>query len=131
MNKLLLSSILICLLGCNSAESDPMIDGDSADQPGAVLYLLGWEVQTITGWHEENFPGNLPENCIDSDGFREILELRDSGQLYDPRDVKALLITRDGKKYYIDYSGDVRSGQTYYKINVEQFLELASIHANC
>jgi hypothetical protein len=105
--------VLVCLMigGC----SKPSVGNN------LTVYHVGFNVDTITGFHESNFPKAGCKGKINEQIFLSLIGSITNDVHYRNDDVKSLIISPNMGKYYIDYYGNVRNGNNFYKIDTEKF----------
>jgi hypothetical protein len=108
-------------IACNqSADTDRHVGTNGA--VNTAVYLIGWNVETITGRHEFDFPGNIRPSCVNDLGFVNLLVESIGDHFYDSQHVKAKIVTQSGVIYYVDFRGVVRSGSQIFTIDRMKFL---------
>ena len=88
----------------------------------AVIYFYGFEVERITGIHEEEIEELGCAFSAESKAIASALKAVESGNSdYDRRDVRAK-IEMLGRSYFVDRTGAVRQGDNYFELDKVQFV---------
>ena len=100
-----------------------MIGGCSSPSLGQALtvYHVGFDVDTITGFHESEFPKYGCKGKINERVFLSILGSKIKNVNYRSDDVKSMVVSPESGSYYIDFYGTVRHGVEYFRINKNKF----------
>ena len=97
----------------------------------AVIHYYGFEIERITGIHEEEIEELGCAYSADSDSIESALTEVDSQTVnYDRRDVRAK-ITMRGRSYYVDRAGIARHGDSYFKLDKAQFIASITLVGPC
>jgi hypothetical protein len=92
----------------------------SANARNMKVYYVGFDVDTITGYHESDLPKVGCKAEIDENVFKNLLK-HSTNAKYNSNDVKAMVQENDGGSYFIDYYGVVHHGREFYVINKKDF----------
>jgi hypothetical protein len=96
-----------------------------------VVYHVGFDVDTITGYHEADFPRAGCRGAIDEKTFKSLLRRPVRPVKYLSDDVKAMVIAGKGEIYYLDYGGVTRLGSHVYTIDKSRFEKAIKYAAKC
>lgn len=100
-------------------------------RPKAVIYYYGFEIERITGIHEEEIEKLGCVYSAGSDSIESALTRADKGDArYDRRDVRAK-IEMHGKSYFVDRDGVTRQGDQYFQLDKALFVEAIELVALC
>lgn len=103
----------------------------SAEASNLLVYNVGFDVDTITGYHESDFPRAGCKGFINDRTFNSLMKRPSRRVSYDRNDVKAMIKARGGRVYFVDYSGVVRSGQNLYLIDKNRFERAIRYASKC
>lgn len=119
-------TILAILLTASCVNAD-----DDAGVNSVDVYYYGFEIERITGIHEEEIQ---ELGCRYSSSEEQIgaalaqLDGADTG--YDPLDVRAR-IEMAGKTYFVDRDGIVREGDRYFELDKDSFVRALTLIGDC
>lgn len=115
MMKFLCIVVLSALISCGSSAD--------ADAEKAIVYFYGFDIERITGIHEEEIEelGCL-HTANSQDMKRALVTLDESTANYERRDIRAK-IEMHGKSYFVDREGVARQGDQYFQMDKTKFLE--------
>ncbi len=116
--------LALCMLVATGCFAD---DG----RPKAVIYYYGFEIERITGIHEEEIEELGCAYSADSDSIESALIKVDSKKVnYDRRDVRAK-IAMHGESFFVDRDGIVRQGDNYFQLDKARFIALITLVGSC
>ncbi len=125
-NKFLLSVIVAML--CLLVSYDSLADADPQE---AVVYYYGFEIERITGIHEEEIEELGCVYSANSDSIESVLAKADSSDVdFDRRDIRAKIEMR-GKSYFVDRAGIARQGDNYFRLDKVQFVASITLFGSC
>ena len=88
----------------------------------AVIYYYGFEIERITGIHEEEIEKLGCSYSADSDAIASALTRADSDNAnFDRRDIRAKIVMQ-GDSFYVDRAGIVRQGDRYFRLDRARFI---------
>ena len=102
-----------------------------ADNEAVTVSYYGFEIERITGIHEEEIEELGCTYSAEADTIDSALSEVDSSDVaYDRRDVRAK-IQMHGKSYFVDRAGVVRQGDDYYRLDKARFIASLTLVGEC
>lgn len=99
--------------------------------PKAVIYYYGFEIERISGIHEEEIEELGCAYSADSGSIEGALTKLDSDNVaYDRRDVRAK-ITMRGESFFVDRDGIVRQGDNHFQLDKARFVASITLIGLC
>ena len=93
-----------------------------ADPEQALVHLYGFEIQRITGIHEEEIEKlGCPYAALSKDLEKTLTKIDPNESEYERRDVRAKIEMR-GKVYFVDRFGFVRQGNDHFTMDKVRFI---------
>lgn len=109
-------------------ETESYVDDDPRI---AVIYYYGFEIERITGIHEEEIQELGCLFSAKSDSIENALvKVNASDANYERRDVRAK-IEMHGKPYFVDRAGIVRQGDDYFQLDKAWFVASIALVGPC
>ncbi len=110
----------------------PETESYADDDPRlAVIYYYGFEIERITGIHEEEIEELGCTYSADSDSIeRALTKLNLKNVNYDRRDVRAK-IAMHGESFFVDRDGIVRKGDNYFQLDKARFVASITLVDSC
>jgi len=125
-NRILLSLLVPAL--CMFASYESFAD---ADPRKVVIYYYGFEIERITGIHEEEIEELGCVYSADSNSIESaLMAVNSSDAKYDRRDVRAK-IEMHGKSYFVDRAGFARQGDNYFQLDKVRFVASIALAGPC
>jgi hypothetical protein len=105
---------------------DGKIDTKEANEKVGLVYFVDFNLQTITGYHEENMEQYGDKFCVRKSDFLTILlpkkqNTQEIGFSYNKHHVKAKINFRSSENYYIDHAGEVRFDSMFFTVDKAAF----------
>lgn len=116
---LLLSALL---LSSYSAFALTGADDHVVNEKNAVVFFYGFEVERITGIHEDEIEHYGCRYTIDRQSFMNVLQPNSSTNKYQRLDVRGEVVFSKDTIYFIDRDGIVRLGNKEYLLDKKLFI---------
>ena len=119
-------AVLTILLIISCVDAD-----DNARVNSVRVYYYGFEIERITGIHEEEIQEIGCEYFANEESITDTISPLDVTDVrYDPLDVRARFEFRE-EIYFVDRDGIVRQGTHYFRLDKENFVRALTLTRDC